>query len=35
VSDILARMIAPKMLESWGEQIVIDNRPSAGGTVAA
>ena len=33
-SDILARMIGPKLLESWGQQVVIDNRPSAGGTVA-
>ena len=33
-SDILARLIAPKLLESWGQQIVVDNRPSAGGTVA-
>jgi tripartite-type tricarboxylate transporter receptor subunit TctC len=33
-SDILARLIGPKLLESWGEQIVVDNRPSAGGTVA-
>ena len=33
-SDILARLIAPRLLESWGQQIVVDNRPSAGGTVA-
>ena len=33
-SDILARLIGPKLLESWGQQIVVDNRPSAGGTVA-
>jgi tripartite-type tricarboxylate transporter receptor subunit TctC len=33
-SDILARLIQPKLLESWGQQIVVDNRPSAGGTVA-
>ncbi len=33
-SDILARLIQPKLLESWSQQIVVDNRPSAGGTVA-
>jgi tripartite-type tricarboxylate transporter receptor subunit TctC len=34
-TDILARLIGQKMNESWGQQIVIDNRPSAGGTIAA
>lgn len=33
-SDILARMIGPKMLERWGQQVVVDNRPSAAGVVA-
>lgn len=33
-SDILARMIGPKMLENWGQQVVVDNRPSAAGVVA-
>jgi len=33
-SDILARLIGPRLLDSWGQQIVVDNRPSAGGTVA-
>jgi len=33
-TDILARLIGPKLLETWGQQVVIDNRPSAGGTVA-
>jgi tripartite-type tricarboxylate transporter receptor subunit TctC len=33
-SDFLARLIAPKMLEKWGQQVVVDNRPSAAGTVA-
>ena len=33
-SDILARLIQPKLLEAWGQQVVVDNRPSAGGTVA-
>src|SRR6185436_967012 len=33
-SDILARVIGPKMSETWGQQVVVDNRPSAGGIVA-
>src|SRR5262249_54871369 len=33
-SDFLARLIAPKMAEKWGQQVIVDNRPSAGGTVA-
>jgi len=33
-SDFLARLIAPKMTEKWGQQVVVDNRPSAAGTVA-
>jgi len=33
-SDFFARLIGPKMLESWGQQVVVDNRPSAGGIVA-
>ena len=33
-SDILARLIGPKLNESWGQQVVVDDRPSAGGTVA-
>jgi tripartite-type tricarboxylate transporter receptor subunit TctC len=33
-SDILSRLIGPKMSGNWGQQVVVDNRPSAGGTVA-
>jgi tripartite-type tricarboxylate transporter receptor subunit TctC len=33
-SDFLARQIAQKMTENWGQQVVVDNRPSAAGTVA-
>ena len=33
-TDLLARMIGPEMTKSWGQQVVVDNRPSAGGTVA-
>ena len=33
-TDVIARMLAAKMVERWGQPVVIDNRPSAGGTVA-
>ena len=33
-TDILVRIIGPKLYEAWGQQLVVDNRPSAGGTVA-
>lgn len=33
-ADILARTIAPKLSDAWGQQVVVDDRPSAGGTVA-
>ena len=33
-TDFLARVIGPKMLETWGQQVIVDNRPSAGGIVA-
>ena len=32
-SDITARTIAPKLTETWGQQVIIDNRPGGGGTV--
>jgi tripartite-type tricarboxylate transporter receptor subunit TctC len=34
-TDILARWIGEKMLDNWGQQVVVDNRPSAGGTIAS
>ena len=33
-TDQLARMIGPKMSDHWGQQVVVDNRPGAGGIVA-
>src|SRR5688500_6738242 len=33
-TDILARLVGPKLHETWNQQVVVDNRPSAGGTVA-
>lgn len=34
-TDIVARALAPKMSEVLGQQIVVDNRPGASGTIAA
>lgn len=33
--DVSARVIAQKMTESWGQPVIADNRPGAGGTIAA
>lgn len=35
VGDLSARAVAPKMSDTLGQQVIIDNRPSAGGVVAA
>lgn len=34
-SDAFARILSQKMAETWGQQVVIDNRPGAGGNLAA
>lgn len=34
-TDILARLIGQKLAEAWGQQVIIDNRPGAAGTVGA
>lgn len=34
-TDILARTVAQKMTETWGQPVVVDNRPSAGGILAS
>ena len=33
--DILGRLTAEKLTDTWGQQVVVDNRPSAGGTIAS
>ncbi len=33
--DVLARMIGQRLTDSWGQQAVVDQRPGAGGIIAA
>ena len=32
-SDLLARLLGQKLAETWGQQIVVDNRPGAAGNI--
>ncbi|MEI7682575.1 MAG: tripartite tricarboxylate transporter substrate binding protein [Betaproteobacteria bacterium] len=33
--DVLARIVGGKMADGWGQQVVVDQRPGAGGLIAA
>ncbi|MGZ8203366.1 MAG: tripartite tricarboxylate transporter substrate binding protein [Burkholderiales bacterium] len=33
--DVLARLVGQKLTDSWGQQVVVDQRPGAGGIIAA
>jgi tripartite-type tricarboxylate transporter receptor subunit TctC len=34
-TDVLARMIGGKLTEAWGQQVVVENKPGAGGNIGA
>ena len=35
VSEILGRVVGQKLTEAWGQPVVVETRPGAGGTIAA
>ena len=35
INDILARIVGQKLNDAWGQPVIVDNRPGAGGNVGA
>ena len=35
IADIFARVIGGRLNEAWGQQVIVDNRPGAGGNIGA
>ncbi|MEO7762335.1 MAG: tripartite tricarboxylate transporter substrate-binding protein, partial [Casimicrobiaceae bacterium] len=32
-ADLLPRLIGPKLTEAWGQPVIVDNKPGAGGNI--